>query len=635
MSEIYNYIREIGAVPSNSRHLQVLNEFINADRAYLITRDEIEGYTFWLLTPEFSVRVGLVNGRMLSGKIIVSLLDSLVINNGDLEKTLAEVNLPQETLSIDTWRVKESPAYDTSDCYRTYMSTTDLEKILSFPDQPEYQPFRDIVIVTSVTSLRPGSLLQRITIPLEMIYTVICPDGVTCDPTVVKKGERLTLVFSKEGFTSQSLTLSAGVPSPFVKYDGAAILVTPLHNVGLNFIRRIPVKVRTSNGRALTGYEITVNGRPVNTSRPYIDLTERDLMPGQIVEILVTSTNYEALMVKLPAEKADVNNLLDLVLHPERQGIILRLNFSDGTTIEHEVFLERSDPKYRDLRAGSFCGFRSHLISNPGEPEKYNIDVRAGGKAMPVSVEAPKPVITPLPSAETDSVTEVKEEEKVVDTTPVEPKRKRRRRSYTPVWVICLGIVITVIIAALAVLYLPGLYKQYIGDDEVKPVLISEVTDSIAEELSENTPDTLPGIAESASIQAQEESIEERKAKAKAEAAAAALNSNEDMGYLKNNRVWKRSELTTDEGRQIFDLLTQGDIDAVINSPYFNSENAAINPTASKIADLLYQSKGTPTQRSNEVTLTKLQGADTIDLWTLYESLARLRPAEPNPGARP
>jgi len=624
------YIREIGVTPTNGRHLHILNEFINASKAYIISRDAGEGYTFWLVTPDHTARVGLINGKMLPGKTLALLLDSLLATGGNVAMAADTAKLPEEALSIDSWFVKDSPQPEDSDCYRTYMSSGELDKILSFPCQKEYEPYGDVIIVTSTTSLRQGVLLHRVTMPVEIEYTVICPEGVTAEPSVVKKGERLTLIFSKPGFTSQSLTISAGSPSPFMKYVGAAILVNPLQSVGINFTKRIPVSVRAANGKSITGYEITINGRPVNTSRPFIDLTERDLEPGQVIEILVTSTNFEALMVKLPAEKADVNTPLDLVLTPERQGINLRLNFADGTTVEHELYLERTDPRYLALRAGSYCGFRSHLISNPGEPEKYNIEVRAGGKPMPVSI--PSQPVAPRPVVEPERKREADEEVQEVSSSR---RRPRRRKSYTPVWMICLGIVVAVVIAAVAVLYLPGLYKQYFGTQEATPVLVTEITDTVADELTANSPDNVPGVAETAAVQAMEEGIEERREKAKAEAAAAALSGNADMGYLKDNRVWKRADLTTDDGRKVFDLVGEGNIDAIISSPYFNSGNAAINPTASKIADFLYQAKGTPTQRSNEAALAKLKGKETIDLWELYETLGRLRPATPNPGSRP
>lgn len=626
------YIREIGLAPTNGHHLHILNEFVNASKAYIISRNPYEGYTFWLVTTDATARVGLVNGTMLSGRMIVNLLDSLMATGGNVELSIENAKLPSDPIFLESWRVVDAPQDGSSDCYRTYMSSGDLEKIFSFPNQKEYDPYNDVVIVTSTTSLRQGISLPRITLPLEIVYTVICPEGVTSTPNVVRKNERMTLVFSKSGFTSQSLTLSAGSPSPFVKYLGSAILVNPLSSVGLNFTRRIPVKVRTSNGRHLTGYEITVNGRPADTSHPYIDLTERDLAPGNVVEILVTSTNFEALMVRLPAEKADINTPLDLVLTPERQGIYLRLNFQDGTTVEHEIFLERTDPRYRELRTGSYCGFRSHMISAPGEPEKYNVQVRAGGKPVAVSVTPQAPILSEesKPNDRQPASSETHEDEVSRPT-----RHRRKKESYTSPWLICLGIVVAVALAAAAVFYLPGLYREYVAMEEGSPEVITEVTDTVAVELSDNTPDNVPGVAETSALQAREEGIEERREKAKAEAAAAALSGNADMGYLKDTKVWKRSELKTEDGRRVYDVLCSGDIDSVLSSPYFNSGNVAINPLASKIADFLYQCKGTPTQRSNELVLTKLREKESIDLWQLYETLGRYRPADPNPGSRP
>ncbi len=631
--EIPKYIRVSDICATTAECKAVMERFINAGQAYVLSRGA-QGVMFMLIDGERTARVALHNGMMLPGKTIEALLRGILHHDGDMDKVLAEVHLPETVLTLDTWIVREAPSEEAESCYRTFMSSSDLQKVLSFPLQKEYEPYGDVYVVTSTTSLKQGATLPRITMPVEIVYTVICPEGVKADPEMVRKGDRMTLTFTKPGFTSQSITLSAGSPSPFVKYDGAAILVSPLENVGINFTRRIPVVVRSAKGRAVAGYSITVNGRPVNTSRPFIDLTERDLAPGNTVEIAVSSTNFQTLTVQLPADKADVDTPLELVLQPERQGITLRLNFADGTTVEHELALERNDPRYRALRGGSYCGFRAHLISNPGEPEQYNVEVKAGGKAVEVAAAQPQAVrmeretITVPDESATAQTSENTEE----DLTAATGKVRKSRKSYVPQWAIYVGVVVAVALAAYVVFYLPGWFSKFgdgdntsnvvdvtgvvgdtISDASVQPVEPLAPTQDKSEEVSSTVPET---VAEIATV-------------------PAPVAANPDAAYLNGNKVWKRSELTSEEGRRVYDLLGKANIDDILSDPYFRRDNTSANPTAVKIADLLWEAKGTPTQRANEAALRKTKGQSSIDLWKLYEALARVRPAEPNSGQRP
>ena len=642
--EIPQYIRvaDICATPVECK--AVMERFINAGQAYVLSRGP-QGVMFMLIDGERTARVALQNGMMLPGKTMEALLRGILHHDGDMDMVLAEVALPEKVLTLATWTVREAPSEEAEPCYRTFMSSSDLQKILSFPMQREYEPYSDVYVVTSTTSLKQGVSLSRITIPVEIIYTVICPEGVKADPEMVRKGDRMTLTFTKPGFTSQSITLSAGSPSPFVKYDGAAILVSPLNSVGINFTRRIPVIVRSAKGRAVAGYSITVNGRPVNTSRPFIDLTERDLAPGNIVEIAVSSTNYQTLIVKLPAEKADVDTPLELVLQPERQGITLRLNFADGTMVEHELALERNDPRYRTLRGGSYCGFRAHLISNPGEPEQYNVEIKAGGKAIEVASSQPKAVRMEREaiSSASDPSKSSQAGDKPADT-PAEPtaETRKRRKSYVPKWVIFIGVVIAVAIAAYAVFFLPGLFARFGESHNVDNVVdvTGVVGDTISDDYVQPTEDMTSAQSEPATNSTIDPSVNsvansEAQAASEVSTVSAGVASNPDATYLNRTKVWKRSELTSEEGRRVYDLLGNGDIDAILSDPYFRRDNSEANPTAMKIADLLWGAKNTPTQRANEVALRKTKGQPSIDLWSLYEALARVRPAEPNTGQRP
>lgn len=296
------------------------------------------------------------------------------------------------------------------------------------------------------------------------------------------------------------------------------------------------------------------------------------------------------------------------------------------------------------MRGGSYCGFRAHLISNPGEPEQYNVEIKAGGKAIEVASSQPKAVRMEREaiSSASDPSKSAQAGDKTADT-PAEPtaETRKRRKSYVPKWVIFIGVVIAVAIATYAVFFLPGLFARFGESHNVDNVVdvTGVVGDTISDDYVQPTdmtsaqsePDANPTVDSSVNSVANSEA----QAASEVSTVSAGVASNPDAAYLNRTKVWKRSELTSEEGRRVYDLLGNGDIDAILSDPYFRRDNSEANPTAVKIADLLWGAKNTPTQRANEVALRKTKGQPSIDLWSLYEALARVRPAEPNTGQRP
>lgn len=108
-----------------------------------------------------------------------------------------------------------------------------------------------------------------------------------------------------------------------------------------------------------------------------------------------------------------------------------------------------------------------------------------------------------------------------------------------------------------------------------------------------------------------------------------------DVEYLNASRTWRRDKLKSEMMQHFFDLMLSGNIDAIAESVYFATPGLATNSMAVKIADMLWASKGTPTQISNENVLKRLNGKTEIVLWNVYDAVGRLRPVKPNPTPRP
>lgn len=108
-----------------------------------------------------------------------------------------------------------------------------------------------------------------------------------------------------------------------------------------------------------------------------------------------------------------------------------------------------------------------------------------------------------------------------------------------------------------------------------------------------------------------------------------------DIEYLNAGKVWKRAGLKSEKYRSLYDAMTSGNIDKVVEHDYFMIQGQASNATAVKIADLLWAAKGSGTERSNVRVLTELADKESINLHQVYENLMRLRDGSPNTTPRP
>lgn len=122
----------------------------------------------------------------------------------------------------------------------------------------------------------------------------------------------------------------------------------------------------SAKGAPLNGYTITLNGRPVNTMEPCLVFLEKDLMPGEEVDLLVQSNNYRPLKLKKPTEEMLATEELELVMQPVEQGVTLRLDFGDGRVFEQQISIEKNTPEYNRLHSGNFHGFRAHRQADSG-----------------------------------------------------------------------------------------------------------------------------------------------------------------------------------------------------------------------------------------------------------------------------
>ncbi len=614
-----------------------IRRFLNANDCYVM-QSAPEGHYFSLITRDtinpqrgyIMISILVESGCSLTGRQLMGMFNNLKrtfmeddnLTDEAVDSALHQLSVPVEPLRLDSWEYR-APAEGTAineAAYRTSISIQELESIFSFPSQPEYSAYRCIIVVSASSSLRPGVKMPRITSQVKKLYTVVCPEGVTASTTQVYDGDRLTLTYTKEGFNTHTETIVAGTPAAYVKPDGSTLLARTAAQTGIRFIRRVGLKVTSAKGTDINGFTVSVNGRSINTMVPYIEFTERDLTPGEQIEIQVASNNYHPLKLKKPTEEILTTENLDLTLDPVEQGITLRLDFGDGRVFEQQISIEKNTSEYNRLHSGNFHGFRAHRQVTQDGSEVYNVDVRITSRPVAPNFETSEShETTSQPHHKAPVFEKVADEPAVTHTTAenattdkkhdapdhdeeAEEDNGKPRPWFKKMW-------LWGIIALAAAGIAASLFLFDRGGDNATAV-------AEADDATENaTGDSVP-------------------------AATAAVTPEEqvDIDYMNSHPVWEVDKLHSEMAKQLIVAITAGDIDALVNNPYFTVPGRCTNTKAAHIADLVWRAKGSYSEGSNKRLLRSAIKNGTIALRELSDELAKRRPAEkenqsPRPGA--
>lgn len=611
-----------------------LDYFLNARDAYIQWTEKDGNYFALVFRNPFATREGyhmiaikVDAGFGMTGKQLVSVFQTLrkrlfeERRRGEttVDEILAECGVAEAGRSYDSWRI--SPSFVSREgavaCYRTYVSKLELENFLTFPRQQEYENYSRVIYVAATTSLRPGVELHHVTAPIRNIYTITAPEGVEISRPSASAGDRIMLTFSKKGFANIREAVIVGRPSLFATYDGATMIVKSAAECHLVFIKRIPLTVRSAKGGMVTGYTVSVNGRPVNTMEPYLEVTEEELNGRSSITIQVNSNNFETLKVEMTPSELSAEKSLELVLKPLEQGITLRLDFGEGRIFEQKISLEKNTPEYSQLHSGNFHGFRALKLTLPGAGETYNVDVRAAAKPKaPAFAKASSSNAQDSDAPSSDIQAPVfKRETRTEEPTPLETERRTRRRNNNlGMWI---GAIVLICLIAGAAFYLRNQLSSTIGPD-------SEATEAI---------DSLANAVETVDV-AEESVAEPAKTVEPEQAPTLSPAESHDIAYLNNAKEWRRDSLTSANGQALYDAIVEGDIPAAASNPYFSVAGRATNADAIKLIDMLWGAHATPTEKSNQRCMTKLKGQPIV-LHDLYEDVARYRPADRNPEPRP
>ena len=622
----------------------ITEQFANFSTGYVISHRQ-DKLIFTLLhadapnAPVLAVTVSIDSDVLLPGRLIVKLLADLRSQLGETDSLseptfnhlIRAIGFPVAPLRRPCTLPKSNR---TGICYRTYVSPTELNRILTFPRQPQYTDYSDIVIVPA-TIVALDSNLPRLQGMPEALLAVICPKGVTAASDTAPANKPLTLTYSMPHFRSVDITFTPDEPNCYATIQGPALVVKDALHAGIDF-RSLPCKCDVSmpDGTPVRQFSISVNGHPADMDGDKIIFRSADFHPSGSASLSVSSTNFIAATRSITPDQINPDSPLHFTLEQEESSVLLRLNFSDSRVIEQRIAVGKSSPEYCQLRAGNFHGFRAHRLASPGA-ETYNVDMTCAMEAAaapkpkpvaetPVAREEPKPqpqkaVEKPQPKKPVQpEIVDFSNDTNVIsDTEPEKPKAKRI--------LTILGIILAIAVAAVLVWYLPKAIGGSAADDKV--------VDTAATTLSERV-DTITPEAPVAAVSAE---ATENVANESAESSVAANPEAEaaDIAYLNSSKIWKRSDLKSDKYRALYDAITDGNINAIASSEYFATTGRATNANAVKMVDAAWSSLGTGTQKANERELRKMQKAGEIDLAKLYDNLARFRDKEPNKTPRP
>ncbi|MCH5347087.1 MAG: hypothetical protein J1E63_08250 [Muribaculaceae bacterium] len=654
---------------------KVLDQFTNARECYavwqtmtgcyygLVTRNPLNPTTGAML-----VTLMVPHGIILTGRQVIQALTGLrktLVDDGNYtgEAVIAalrdDAGLPEHPAFFPELEQREKenriPTEDgpKSTGYRTYANGHDLESILSFPYQTEYRFRRRILIVSASTALKPESTkLQRVQTPLEREFWVECPTGVAATPICGAEGDKISLIFSKAGYTPSKQTITAGIPSPYTKIEGSLIKVKTPAESGLSFTRRIKLNIKSAKGGAVNGYTINVNSRSINSMEPVVELTEHDMTAGKKITIAVASNNFRPVKLEKTPEELSSVETLDIILEPLEQGITLHLDFGEGRVFEQHISIERNTPEYSQLHSGNFHGFRAHRISGLGINEAYNVDVRSASRPTAPSyvneaktttttttnTDGPKaPVFENVSRDNTSSSGTIEKPNITNATTGTDNSGEETTGGFSLSKLkikgsVIIGVVLGIIVLVAAIKFLPGLGGKSNEETTDDPNIIT------AENL-QGGGDSATGTTSDTPTVTPAETATTNPGEATTPAPATSTPSADeaaDIEYLNSNtKVWKVSALKSQKYRDLIDAIKRGDIQAMANSDYFAVEGRATNKYANEMMEMAWKSLGTANEKGNVNALKKADGKDEIDVYGLYDALARVKPAKPNETPRP
>lgn len=296
------------------------------------------------------------------------------------------------------------------------------------------------------------------------------------------------------------------------------------------------------------------------------------------------------------AEAAAATHAPQAVRAKTGRTVTMVMRFSDDRLVRSSVTLEPDSSEYRLLRSGMFHGHRARrlAVKSHGD-ESYLIDLRSESPAPSEAAAATPAAATSLPSPE--------------------EKRGRSGQRRASAWLWVILTIAAIGLGIVAVSYLPELFRRVdTYDDMDVPAAVTDTAyaPQLTVALLSDTAVAVPAPVDTAQA-----------------VTAASADPSADYDYLNRSVVWQRDSLTSPEALGVFDAFATGNLATIPAVPFFASGRCT-NVQVLKTVKLIWEAKGSLTQTSNERKLRALKGSAAIDFNELFNTLAGVRPSNPN-----
>ncbi len=397
---VFSYPSEERAIKPSFDIPAILTHFANLSEFYVIGCHDGQRYYSYISVDEsvstdrLELTLSTDSNILLQGRAILNFFNS-VKDMIESEEPFTDITLSAalEASGFNKEPQRSATTYRGNDltakpCFRTYVSANELGTILTFPRQSAYATYSEVVLTHVTTVANPDDALPQITEPLTQAFTVVYPPGVTASAECVELTDHLALTYTRQGFEPTVIDFEVGTTNRYVKIAGPVLIVNNADKAGIVFVQRVAFEVISSKGNPIDTYTILVNDRTATRADGVFEVTSNDFNDNGKVNITVSSTNYFTSSLDFTAAELAANQPLVLVLVPEEIAVVVRLDFGDRRIIDQEILFEKKSAEYRQLRSGSFHGFRAHRLMNQ-EPETYRVDMTGGSVVAAMATSAP------------------------------------------------------------------------------------------------------------------------------------------------------------------------------------------------------------------------------------------------------
>jgi hypothetical protein len=343
-----NWLKSLG----DPRDVRVFNANPSAKEFFALWQNEF-GYYYAVIVPNIKdTRTGFAMVTIFVGHNTVSSGNVLIYSLRELVKILVEdekydaIAINKILTPLDVYLASNnsnvSSALSVNKAFRTYSTDNELETIFQYPNQPEYDKYRRILIVpkTSVPANLVLTGYYEITSRVRKTYNVkndFKPE-VAVDKTTVMDGERLNIIYKKYGYKNETRTVTIdGNQQKEIYYDGADVIIQNAESVGISFSHAIKFNVRSQNDKIIERY--TVDGKNVQIGEDYIFREDKEKY-----SIKIEARGCETLSVDVTLTDL-IKGTKDVTLQPELKDVYVTLNI-DGKTVKDKVSVSMNNKLY-------------------------------------------------------------------------------------------------------------------------------------------------------------------------------------------------------------------------------------------------------------------------------------------------